>query len=209
LNTKKLALTIVFAAMAIALNPAITHLAFPAPFDPGLFYQLWEIPIIVALLIISPISSIAVCILNTSVLLVLFPGALPTGPLYNMLACLSMQVGIYTAITIGKKVYNRKNLQTSNILTSIKWLTIATGLGILTRTSFMTVIHYFALPQPPPIGFGLNYALINAFLPLSAVFNATLALYTIPIAWIIARQVQKVLQLNISSSIPKNSVTKN
>jgi hypothetical protein len=71
----------------------------------------------------------------------------------------------------------------------------------------MTVIHYFALPQPPPIGFGLNYALINAFLPLSAVFNATLALYTIPIAWIIARQVQKVLQLNIS--VPKNSITKN
>jgi riboflavin transporter FmnP len=103
LNTKKLALTIVFAAMAIVLNPAITHLAFPAPFDPGLFYQLWEIPIVIALLIISPISSIAVCILNTSVLLVLFPGALPTGPLYNMLACLSMQVGIYTVITIGKK----------------------------------------------------------------------------------------------------------
>jgi riboflavin transporter FmnP len=212
LNTKKLALTIVFAAMAIALNPAITHLAFPAPFDPGLFYQLWEIPIIIALLIISPISSVAVCLLNTSVLLVLFPGALPTGPLYNMLACLSMQFGIYTVITIGKKAHRHKNPQTnnnnsiSNILSSIKWLTIATGIGILTRTTFMTVIHYFALPQPPPIGFGLDQVITSAFLPLSAIFNATLALYTIPISWIIAKQVQEILQINI----PKNNdITKN
>ncbi|MDR2707850.1 MAG: hypothetical protein LBB87_03785 [Nitrososphaerota archaeon] len=200
MNTKKLTLTIVFAAIAITLNPAITHLYFPAPFDPGLFYQIWEIPIVIALLIINPISGIAVCLLNTSVLLVLFPGALPTGPLYNMLACISMQVGIYTAITLGKKVRAHKKTQT-NILTSIKWLTIATSLGILTRTTFMTVIHYFALPQPPPIGFGLNQAITSAFLPLSAIFNTTLALYTIPIGWLIAQQVQKVLQLNI----PKNS----
>jgi riboflavin transporter FmnP len=199
LNTKKLTLTIVFAAIAITLNPAITHLYFPAPFDPGLFYQIWEIPIVIALLIISPISGIAVCLLNTSVLFVLFPGALPTGPMYNMLACLSMQVGIYAAITIGKKIYTHKKPST-NILTSIKWLTIATGLGILTRTTFMTVIHYFALPQPPPIGFGLDQVITSAFLPLSAVFNVTLALYTIPIGWIIAQQVQKVLQLNIQNS---------
>jgi riboflavin transporter FmnP len=199
LNTKKLALTIVFAAITITLNPAITHLYFPAPFDPGLFYQIWEIPIIIALLIISPISSIAICLLNTSALLILFPGALPTGPLYNMLACLSMQVGIYTAITLRKKIHTHKKPQT-NILTSIKWLTIATAFGILTRTTFMTVIHYFALPQPPPIGFGLNQVITSAFLPLSAIFNTTLALYTIPIAWLIARQAQKTLQLNMSKN---------
>jgi riboflavin transporter FmnP len=193
-DTKKLTLTIVFAAIAIALNPALTHIVVPAPFDPGLFYQVWEIPIVTAFLIISPLSGIAVCLLNTSALLILFPGALPTGPLYNMLACLSMQIGIYASITLGKKVHANKNLQTNNILASIKWLTAATATGILTRTTFMTIIHYFALPQPPPIGFGLNQVLTSAFLPLSALFNATLALYTIPIGWIIAHQVQKTLQ---------------
>jgi riboflavin transporter FmnP len=199
-DTKKLALTIVFAALTIALNPALTHLAFPAPFDPGLFYQIWEIPIIIALLLISPLSSVTICLLNTSILLFLFPGALPTGPLYNMLACLSMQIGIYTTLTLGKKIRANKKTQTNIILNSFKWLTITTAIGILTRTTFMTVVHYFALPQPPPIGFGLNQVLINTFLPLSAIFNATLALYTIPISWIIARQIQKILQLHM----PKN-----
>jgi len=200
LDTKKLTLTIVFAAIAIILNPAITHLSVPAPFDPGLFYQIWEIPIVIALLIVSPLSGMAVCLLNTSVLFILFPGALPTGPLYNMLACLSMQAGIYATIVIGKKVNAHKNPQTS-LLVSIKCLTAATVMGILTRTTFMTIIHYFALPQPPPIGFGLNQVLTSAFLPLSALFNITLALYTIPLSWIIAHQVQKALQL----TLPRNS----
>jgi len=204
LDTKKLTLTIIFAAIAITLNPTLTHLSVPAPFDPGLFYQLWEIPIVIALLIISPLSSIIVCLLNTSVLLILFPGALPTGPLYNMLACISMQIGIHATITLGKKVHTHKTPQT-NILTSIKWLTATTGIGILTRVSFMTIIHYFALPQPPPIGFGLNEVITSAFLPLSALFNATLALYTIPTGWIIAHQVQKVLQLTMSKN---NNITK-
>ncbi len=56
MDTKKLTLTIVFAALAIALNPALAGLAIAAPFAPQLFYQIWEIPIVTALLIVSPLS---------------------------------------------------------------------------------------------------------------------------------------------------------
>jgi riboflavin transporter FmnP len=192
-DTKKLTLTIVFAALAIVLNPALTGLAFAAPFAPQLFYQIWEIPIVIAFLIISPISGIAVALLNTSVLFVIFPGTLPTGPLYNLLATLAMQIGMYATVVIGKKIHCRKNPQ-ANILTSIKWLATTTAIGSITRVALMSVILYLALPQPVPIGFGFNQAITNAYLPLAGFFNATLALYTIPIGWTIALTVQMALR---------------
>ncbi|MCL2358918.1 hypothetical protein [Candidatus Bathycorpusculum sp.] len=200
MDTKKLTLTIVFATLAIVLNPSLTYISLPYPLMPALVYQLWEIPIVIAFLIISPIVGIAVALLNTSVLFVLFPGALPTGPLYNLLATLFMQIGIYAAITISKKVTGYKTPQT-NSHTSIKWLLTATGLGALTRVAFMTVILYFALPQTPPIGYAFDQTATNAFLPLAALFNATLALYTIPTSWIIGQRIQKVLHLNIPKTI--------
>ncbi|MDR1992659.1 MAG: hypothetical protein LBQ98_04055 [Nitrososphaerota archaeon] len=199
METKKLALTIVFAAIAIVLNPALTNIALPYPFAQFLIYQIWEIPIVIAFLIISPLSGITVALLNTGVLLALFPGTIPTGPLYNLLATLSMQMGIYVAVFMGKRVYRNKTRQTS-ILKSVKWLIIATVMGISTRAVFMTIIQYFALPQAPPIGYGFDQTFTVALLPLSAFFNITLAAYTIPIGWLIARSVQIILPLSLSKT---------
>ena len=164
----------------------------------GLVYQIWEIPIVIAFLIVSPLAGITVSLLNTGVLFVIFPGVMPTGPLYNLLATLAMQIGIYVAVAIGKKIYCCKNPQ-ANIYAGGKCLLIATGLGVLARVAFMSVILYFALPQVPPIGYALNQAATIASLPFAALFNATLALYTISISWIIAQRVQKVLHLTISA----------
>jgi riboflavin transporter FmnP len=203
MNTKKLALTIVFAAVAIALNPTFTYITLQAPFATGLFYQIWEIPIVIAFLIISPVAGLGVSLLNTAVLFAVFPGILPTGPAYNLAATLSMQVGIFLAVAVGKRFFCSKNPET-NILAKAKWATIATGMGILTRVAFMSVILYFVLPQPAPIGYGsygFDQAATIAFLPLAAIFNATLALYTIPIGWVIAHRVQKVLHLTMPTEI--------
>ena len=198
-NTKKLSLTIVFAALAIALNPTFTYISFAAPFAQGLIYQIWEIPIVVAFLIISPVAGLGVSLLNTAVLFAIFPGALPTGPIYNLAATLSMQIGIFAAVAIGKRFFCSKNPDT-NILSKTKWAAVATTTGILTRVAFMSVVLYFALPQEAPIGFksfGFDQALTIAYLPFAALFNATLALYTIPIGWLIAHRVQKVLHLTM------------
>jgi riboflavin transporter FmnP len=203
MNTKKLSLTIVFAALAIALNPTFTQIQLMAPFAQGLIYQIWEIPIVIAFLIISPIAGIGVSLLNTAVLFAIFPGALPTGPAYNLAATLSMQVGIFAAVAIGKRFFCSKNPDI-NILSKAKWGTIATALGILTRVLFMSVILYFVLPQPAPIGYGsygFDQAVTIAYLPFAAFFNATLALYTIPVGWVIAQRVQKVLHLTMPTEI--------
>ena len=196
MNTKKLSLTIVFAALASALNPTFTQIQLYAPFAQGLIYQVWEIPIVIAFLIISPAAGLGVSLLNTAVLFALFPGALPTGPIYNLAATLSMQVGIFAVVAIGKRFFCSKKTDT-NILYKAKWLAVATATGILTRVAFMSLVLYFALPQPSPIGFSFPLSATIGYLPFAALFNATLALYTIPIGWVIAQRVQKVLHLTM------------
>ncbi|HLN89481.1 MAG TPA: hypothetical protein VK253_05390 [Candidatus Binatia bacterium] len=203
MNTKKLTLTIVFAALAIALNPTFTYISLNFPFAPGLIYQIWEIPIIVAFLIISPLAGLAISLLNTAVLFAIFPGALPTGPAYNLAATLSMQAGMFAALTIGKRISCSKS-QDTTVLFKAKWATVTTAFGMLTRVVFMSVVLYFALPQPSPIGyasFGYDQRAAILFLPPAAFFNASLALYTIPIAFIIAQRVQKVLHLTLPREI--------
>ena len=200
MNTKKLSLTIVFAALAIALNPTFTYISLNFPFAQGLIYQIWEIPIVVAFLIISPVAGLGVSLLNTAVLFAIFPGFLPTGPAYNLAATLSMQVGIFAAVAIGKRFFCSKNPDT-NILSKAKWATVATATGILTRVAFMSLVLFFALPQPSPIGFSFPLEATIGYLPFAALFNATLALYTIPIGWLIAQRVQKVLHLTMPQEV--------
>jgi len=205
-NTKKLSLTIVFAALAIALNPTFTYIGFYAPFAQGLVYQIWEIPIVVAFLIISPVAGLAISLLNTAVLFAIFPGVLPTGPAYNLAATLSMQVGIFAALTIGKRISCSKD-QNTNVLFKPKWAAVSTTMGILTRVSFMSVILYFVLPQKSPIGFSFPLVATIGYLPLAAIFNASLALYTIPIGFLIAQRVQKVLHLTLPQETKCNNET--
>ena len=196
MNTKTLALTIVFAALAIALNPTFTYIGFYAPFAQGLIYQIWEIPIVVAFLIISPAAGIVISLVNTAVLFAIYPGALPTGPIYNLAATLSMQIGIFSTHIIAKRVSRRKPEKEDSEL-GAKWAAVSTAMGILTRVAFMSGILYFALPQPSPIGFSFPLTATIAYLPFAAFFNATLALYTIPIGYFIANRIQKILKLNL------------
>ncbi len=196
MNTKKLALTIVFAALAIALNPAFTYIQLMAPYAYGLIYNVWEIPIVIAALLISPIAGVAISLLNTSVLLVVFPGVLPTGPFYNLAATLSMQAGIAAAYTLAKKATKGKTENPAAHFET-KWAGVSTATGILTRVAFMSVVLFLALPQYPPVGFGFTQEATIAYLPLAAIFNATLALYTIPIAYIVAKTVKKNLRLTL------------
>ena len=72
MNTKRLAATIVFAALTVALNPAVSGIGVPAPYAPYLIYGLWEIPIVAAFLLLSPASAIAIAVLNSAVLLPFF-----------------------------------------------------------------------------------------------------------------------------------------
>lgn len=179
-NTIRIVLIAVFTALAIVLNVAGPKI--PAPYAPFLFYQLWEIPIVVAFLTIGPLEGIAVSVINTLVLFAYFQGSLPSGPFYNLIAVLSMFVGIYVPYKLATRKCPAEKLS-EYLKNHLKLITVAaTAMGIFTRVVVTTPINYFAVQQPFPIGFSFTQPAALAFLPLSALFNATVAVYTIPVA---------------------------
>jgi riboflavin transporter FmnP len=189
LNSKTLAAIVVFAALAIALN--LSPIKIPAPYAPYLIYQIWEIPIVTAFLLFGTAVGVLIAVLNTLALFAFFPGALPTGPMYNLAAVLSMLLGIGLTRIVLKKRFKTHE-------------TIVAGLytvsGIIFRTIFMDVVNYSLLRFPPPIGYGFDEPAILASLPLVTIFNLTLALYTIPIGYSLARILRtslKTSNLNI------------
>ena len=189
MNTKTLATTIVFAALTVALNPAISGIGFPAPYAPYLIYGLWEIPIVAAFLLISPASAVLISLVNASVLFALFPGALPAGPFYNLVAIFSMLLGLYLA----RRFIKRESTQQQKAV--LKIVAGSTILGIILRVALMTLVNYITLQQPYPLGFELDaLAVLVMYLPATALFNGTTVLYTIPIGEFIANVIKSRLK---------------
>ncbi|MGQ9513594.1 MAG: hypothetical protein ACUVTL_00845 [Thermoproteota archaeon] len=177
MNSRKITAIALFAALAVFLNP----LKIPAPYAPYLIYQIWEVPIVVALLLYGPMVAVLISIINTLVLLVVFPGALPTGPFYNLAALLSMLMGIY----LSHKILSLRSRKRESFV-----LALSTAFGVTTRVLVMTFVNWACLPQQPPIGFGMPLIVVMAALPVIGFFNATLALYTIPLGYFVAKAVR-------------------
>jgi hypothetical protein len=69
----------------------------------------------------------------------------------------------------------------------------STVVGVIFRVGIMTILNYALLRYPPPVGYALPEEAITTMLPLIGFFNATLALYTIPLGHFIS----KVISTNI------------
>jgi riboflavin transporter FmnP len=183
LNTKTIAVIIIFSAFTIALN--LAPIKIPAPYAPFLIYQIWEIPIVAALLLYGIEVGVFIALINTTILIFAFPGALPTGPLYNFAAILSMLLGItITEFLLGK--HSPKNEALS--------VALFTSSGIILRASVMALMNWALLRFPPPVGYGMPEEAIIATVPLVVIFNITLALYTIPIGYSLAKIVESYVK---------------
>ena len=179
MNTKTLAIIVVFSALSIALS--LSPLKFPAPYAPFLYYQLWEIPIVIAFLLYGTKVGLSVPSLNVLVLFVFFPGNLPAGPIYNFIAIVSMLLGVYL---IQRTVGNRFSRGREIILTAL-----STTLGVVTRVTVMSSVNWIVLPMDFPFGYTVPPDLLPETVATVAIFNATIVLYTIPLAYIIARAI--------------------
>jgi len=177
MNTKIIAAVAVLAALTVALN--LSPVKIPAPYAPFLIYQIWEIPIVAAFLLYGPRVGVTIAIINTMVLLGVFPGMLPTGPFYNLAAVLSMLLGVYLMHKFIAKSFNKQQ----------EVITASTALGIVARVGIMTIMNWALLRFPPPVGFSIPEGALVAILPLIGLFNFTLALYTIPLGYFLARAV--------------------
>jgi riboflavin transporter FmnP len=179
MESKKIAAIAVFAALSVAL--VLSPAKFPAPYAPFLKYQIWEIPIVAAFLLYGPLVGVATSIINTIILLVVYPGDLPTGPLYNLAAILSMLLGVYIIHRFAAARFSRRQ---ETILT-----TLSTVLGSIARVGVMSIINWAFLRYPYPVGFSIPVEALTAMLPTIGIFNATLALYTIPLGYFVSRAV--------------------
>jgi riboflavin transporter FmnP len=177
MDTKTVAVITTFTALTIALN--LSPIKISAPYAPYLVYQIWEIPIVAAFLLYGVKAGATIAIINTAVLFAVFPGMLPTGPLYNLVAIASMLSGI---IIVEK--FAEKNLKKHRETFSYA---LSTALGIIFRVGIMTFVNWAFLRFPPPVGFGMTEEAILIALPFIAFFNATLALYTIPLGYCVAK----------------------
>ena len=189
MNTRTIAATIVFAAIAVVLNPAFTGLAIPAPFFLFVTYYFWEIPIVAAAYLISPKHGILIAVVNMIIMLAMGQGVAIQQPFYQSTAAISMLLGIFLAT----KIVVRKDPQEENI-SQRKLIIYSTALGIIFRVGIMTVLGY-VLFRFPVIGFSLPERIILIMLPPIALYDATLPLYTIPIGYIIAKTVRKNLKI--------------
>ena len=181
MDSKKISIIAVFTALAIVLN--MSPIKIPAPYAPFLFYQIWEIPIVTVTLLYGFNIGIIISVINTLILLIVFPGALPTGPIYNLIAILSMILGIYFNVKYMAARFDKQQEKMTTVF--------STTTGIIMRVLAMTIVNWVFLPYPPPVGFSMPQQAIAPLIPLIAFFNATLALYTIPIGYALNREVRK------------------
>ena len=175
-RTRWVSMVALFTALAVVLNgPSI-----PAPYAGFLLYGVWEVPVLVAMLYLGFGGGVAVAVLNGVALEFINPGGLPTGPIYNLIAEVSMFAGVLVAERLARA-------RSTGLL-----VVAATALGASARTAVMTVVNGLVLAQPYPIGFGsfgVTQSEVPGLLVLIAVFNATVALYVVPAAYGIRRAV--------------------
>jgi riboflavin transporter FmnP len=190
MNTRAIAMTIVFAAITIVLNPAISGVGVPFPPLPSLIYNIWEIAIIAAFLLMGFKSGISIAILNSVFLFAVYPG--PSHSIFaigNAIAASSMMAGIYIA-----NRFTRKNSQEERSF-GIRKIALSTILAMLLRVVVMApimfaILHYGILAPKIPDSY-----IIAVVLPIQAVFNITIALYTIPVGFFVAKVVSRNLKV--------------
>jgi hypothetical protein len=183
LNTKAIALTIAFTAVTVVLNPRFSGIAIPS-FVPTLWFQIWEIAVVAAFFLLGVKSAGVVAVLNTIVLLAVAPGTPFNEPLANLIAILSTLVGVYVAY----KLLDLRNSQEKPI-SRRKLVLYSTALGSISRLAIMLPYLYIVASLL------IQYAVIITILPLIALYDLIVALYTIPLGYIIASAVNRYVKL--------------
>lgn len=181
LNTKAIALTAVFTAIAIVLTPV----AVPAGYLQGFFYRFWEIPLVAAFLLLGPKIGVTVTLLRTLAELTLFPS--PAGilaPLFALLSTLAMLLGIYLG---GMFLKHKAQVDEKYGVRSVGFYT---AFGTLFRTICAPFVSYVIFR----FFVGFSDVQVIALMPIFAVFALTLSLYTIPVGYLLAKVVSRSLK---------------
>ena len=179
MNTKKLALLIALTAVTVVLSPRVSGIAIPYVILPALWFQVWEIAIVASFFILGFKSSIAIALLNTAVLQIMYPGTPFNQPLANLVAVLSTLSGIYIASTMIR----RKNSQEKSI-SGRKIVSLSTAFGAVFRLVIMVPFLYL-------VALLLGMSIVIVMLPFFAIYDLIVAVYTVPLGYLIYSAVKK------------------
>ncbi len=193
MNTKALAAVIILTAAAIALNP----IKIPTIFWPGQYYRLWEIPLIIvfflfglklALLATTLYAVAHVTILSAMVGPIAFPWVIV------------LMLSTFLGLSLFVKFSKQKSANQGN--TSKKPLFYSVFLGTLTRLAIMPFIDLAMYKFLLPIFVGNSFpdSYILGLVPAIVFFNLTVPLYSIPLAFLIAKTINKNLNIGAFSN---------
>jgi hypothetical protein len=183
LNTKTIALIIALTAVTVILNPRFSGIAVPS-FIPSLWFQIWEIAIVTAFFLLGIKSAVLIAIINAAVLQAVSPGAPYGQPIANLVGSLSMLLGVYVAY----KFLGRRSLQETRIPRK-KLVSFSTLLGIITRLLILMPFLY-------GVALFLGMSGVIMLFPLFVLYDLIVALYTIPLGYLLATVVNKSFRLS-------------
>lgn len=189
MNTRAIAVTIAFSALTLVLNVFVV----PSFYWPGFNYRIYEIVLVVVFMLFGFKIGIAVTALNVIGQIVFFPvpGGVVAYP-FGLIAMLLMMIGVYSANYLVQSRFQQEKVSTQR---KIAYLT---ALGVAVRGAIMPLLDYGVLYHfllPIVLGRTISEAYMLALLPGMFAFNITIPLYTIPIAYVIAKKVNNSLKM--------------
>jgi hypothetical protein len=183
MNTKDLGAIIVLTATAIALNP----IKIPTLFWPGQYFRVWEVPLIIAFLLFGLKIAISATTLYAAAHVTILLAAV--GPIAFPWV-IALMLTMFLGLSIYFKLYRRAKEETSPPKKSILYFALA---GTLSRIAIMPFIdlavYKFLLPLFAGNVFSDTY--IIGLVPAILFFNLITPLYSIPIAYKIAKTINK------------------
>jgi len=190
-NAKSIALAITFAAAAIALNAV----RIPAIFYPNNYFQISQIPIVVAFLLFGVRIGVLVGVLNLAGGLALFPLGTAGLIVYPMdfVSLLVMFAGLYLAST-----FITRGVEPGGVPVLKKPVVGLTVGAVAFRGGIMPFIDYGVVNHiliPLILGFQRPEAAIIGLVPVFVLYNVVSALYTIPVAYFVATRVSVYLKI--------------
>jgi hypothetical protein len=193
MNTKSLALIITFSAIAIVSNA----IRIPAIFYPGTYYGISQIPIVIALLLFGTRIGVLVGVFTAAGELALFPLGPSSVIVYPMefVSVLIMFAGLFVA---SRSVIN--NGESERVPFWKKPLVGLTAFAVLFRGGIMPFIDYGVIHHvlaPLVFGYGVPEAYIIGLMPFSVLYNVTVPLYVVPIAFVVATRVGMYLKIEL------------
>jgi uncharacterized membrane protein len=184
-----------------ALTSALNLISIPAPYNPYFSYRIGDIVLVSAFLIFGFKIGLTIGALNMFISMTVFSFGSPAnlvGAPYYLVAILTMVLGVYIYEKFVKsKIGAQRALAKS--------ATIATVLGIFTRTLIMLSMDYTIFGYLVSLVSGLSFAdaqnMVLVSMPTIILYNITVALYVIPISYYLAKQIRKHKIMGIQNTL--------